>query len=172
VGRFKNKADARHFEYSLYFSASALAREVEKLATACWKPVGLSPSQAHIILFLMDVSITGPSIIARTLLLSRSTITRLLDGLERKGLIQRFDGEGIRPVSLTEKARALEEQFLECELDFERRYTKLLGNEYTTSLTKEMNKATGKLRGVDKDNRQDGDTESRWENRSLPWLKG
>jgi MarR family transcriptional regulator, organic hydroperoxide resistance regulator len=82
VGRFKNKADARHFEYPLYFSAGALAREVEKLAIDCWKPVGLSPSQGQIILFLMDVSISGPAIIGRTLLLSPSTITRLLDGLE------------------------------------------------------------------------------------------
>jgi DNA-binding MarR family transcriptional regulator len=137
VGRFKNKADARHFEYSLYFSAGALAREVEKLAIDCWKPVGLSPSQGQIILFLMDVSISGPAIIGRTLLLSPSTITRLLDGLERKELILRFDYDRIRTVSLTEKAGALEEEFVECDLDLSRRWTELLGHDHATGLIQE-----------------------------------
>jgi DNA-binding MarR family transcriptional regulator len=167
VGRLKNKADARHFAYSLYFSAGALAREVEKLAVACWKPAGLSPSQAQIILFLMDVSITGPAIIARTLLLSPSTITRLLDGLERKELIHRFDYDGLRTVSLTEKARAREEEFLECDLEFSRRWTKLLGDGYATGLIREMNKATDKLKGIEEGNRPDGDTESGQESRYL-----
>ena len=160
MGRFKNKANARHFAYSLYFSASALAREVEKLAIACWKPVGLSPSQAQIILFLLDVSITGPAIIARTLLLSPSTITRLLDGLEQKGLIDRFDHDAIKTVSLTEAAKAREEEFLECETDFCRRYTKLLGDRHADGLIEKMNKATDMLRGVDEDNRPDDDIES------------
>ncbi len=149
-----------------------MAREVEKLAIACWKPVGLSPSQGQIILFLMDVSITGPSIIARTLLLSQSTITRLLDSLERKELIHRSDYDGQRTVSPTEKARALEEEFLECDMEFSRRYTKLLGDAPATGLIQEMNKATDKLKGVEEDNRPDGDTESGWKNRHLPWLEG
>jgi MarR family transcriptional regulator, organic hydroperoxide resistance regulator len=156
----KNKAIGSYFANSLYFSAGALAREAEKLAIACWGPVGLSPSHAQIILFLLDFSITGPSIIARTLLLSPSTITRLLDGLERKGLIVRFVYHEVRMVSPSEEARAREEEFLECDLEFSRRCTKLLGDEHPSGLTREMNKATDKLRGVDKGDRPDGDTES------------
>jgi hypothetical protein len=45
----KHQAHGSLFAYSLYFSAGALAREAEKLAIACWKPVGLSASQAQII---------------------------------------------------------------------------------------------------------------------------
>lgn len=144
-----------------------MAREAEKLAIVCWKPVGLSPSQAQIILFLMDVYRTGPAIIARTLLLSPSTITRLLDGLERKGLINRFDYGGINTVSLTEKARALDEDFSKCDLDYQRRYSKLLSDLDTTDLMNKMNKATDKLRGVDEHKRPDDDTESRRDFRHL-----
>ena len=160
MGRFRNRADARHFAYSLYFSAGALAREVEKLATACWKPVGLSPSQGQIIIFLLDVSMTGPAIIARTLLLSRSTVTRLLDGLERKELILRFAYDGVTTVTLSQKAMALEEEFLKCDREMSRRWTGLLGDDHATGLMKQMNKATDKLRGVDEDEGPECDTES------------
>jgi DNA-binding MarR family transcriptional regulator len=163
----KYKAVGSHFAYSLYFSAGALAREAEKLAIACWKPVGLSPSQAQIIMLLTDVYRTGPASIAKTLLLSPSTVTRLLDGLERKELINRFDYGGIKTVSLTEKANALEEKFSECDLDYQRRYTKFLGSENASGLMEKMNEATDKLRGVENDKRPDGDTGSRRESRYL-----
>ena len=160
MGRVTNKAIGSHFANSLYFSAGALAREAEKLATACWKPVGLSPSHAQIVLFLLDFSVTSPSTIAKALLLNPSTITRLLDGLERKGLIVRFIYDKVSMVSPSHEARAREEEFLECDMDFGRRYTKLLGSEHAAGLIQEMNSATDKLRGADAGNRPDGDIES------------
>jgi MarR family transcriptional regulator, organic hydroperoxide resistance regulator len=156
----KNEAVGSHFANSLYFSAGALAREAEKLAVACWKPVGLSPSHAQIVLFLLDFSVTSPSEIAKALLLSPSTITRLLDSLERKGLIVRFIYDEVRMVSPSNEARAREEEFLDCDMDFRRRYTKLLGDEHAAGLIQEMNSATDKLRGGGEGDRPDGDTKS------------
>jgi len=75
-------------------------------------------------------------------------------------LIVRFVYDEARMVSLSEEAKAREEEFLECDTDFWRRYTKLLGEEHANGLIQEMNKATDKLRSVDEGDRPEGDTES------------
>ena len=80
------KAVDNLFASSLYFSASALARAAEDLAAECFRPTGLSPSLANVV-YLMTTSNTSvftPSYLAKSLLLSPSTMTRLLDQLEKK----------------------------------------------------------------------------------------
>jgi MarR family transcriptional regulator, organic hydroperoxide resistance regulator len=156
----KKNAVGNRFAYSLYFSAGALAREAEKLAVACWKPVGLSPSHAQIILLLMQVQTIGPSFLAKSLLLSRSTMTRLLDSLERKGLINRFTYDKVRMVQLSVEAAKRAEEFLECDMAFRQRCYRLLGEDKTVRLMRRMNDATDRLRNGEKDNCLDDDVES------------
>ena len=77
------------FEECLYFNSNALARTVTRIWTEAYKPFGLSPPHA----FLIKVVLAKPGILPRELAeqlnLSRSTVTRFLDSLEKKGFITR-----------------------------------------------------------------------------------
>ena len=134
------------FSYSLYFSTGALAREVEKLAIKCWKPVGLSPSLGQILYYLLNYTrVTGPTIIARNLFLSPSTVTRLLEKLEKKQLVHRFIYDRVRMVEATAKAWEMEPQISDCEFDFRKRCDALLG-ENVEQTCRLLNTTTDALR--------------------------
>jgi MarR family transcriptional regulator, organic hydroperoxide resistance regulator len=122
------KAVDAPFKGSLYFNAGALARAVEKLAIECWKPTGLSPSQGHILYYLIHWGdVTGSTVIARNLLLDPSTVTRLLEKLEKKALVYRFVYDGVWMVQASQEAWKLEPQITECEYTFRKRCIELLG---------------------------------------------
>ncbi|WP_321369081.1 MarR family transcriptional regulator [uncultured Desulfuromusa sp.] len=103
------------FEECLYFNSNALARAVTRIWTEAYKPFGLSPPHA----FLLRVVLARPGLMPRELALelalSRSTVTRFLDSLEKRGFIARemtaVDGREVH-VFPTETAKGLH-----CELD-------------------------------------------------------
>jgi|GEM_PF-19109 len=140
-------ADCR-FAPSLYFSASALARATEKLAIECFRPTGLNPSLAYIVLLLLDSNISSVSnaYLARTLLLSQSTMVRHVDQLVKKGFMERFEYDDIPMICLTEEALDQYDLFIRCSNDFAGKCDELLGAENRWKLAREMNEATDKLR--------------------------
>jgi DNA-binding MarR family transcriptional regulator len=97
------------FDHCLYFNTTALARVVEREWTAAFKPFGVTPSQG----FLLRLVLARPGMsqyeIADALTISRPTATRLIDGLQALGLVERraaqHDG---RHWSVFPTARALE----------------------------------------------------------------
>ena len=77
------------FEECLYFNSNALARTVSRIWTDAYKPFDLSPSHA----FLLRVVLAKPGLmpreLAKELSLSRSTVTRFLDSLEKRDFLLR-----------------------------------------------------------------------------------
>lgn len=77
------------FEECLYFNSNALARTVTRVWTEAYKPFDLSPPHA----FLLRVVLAKPGLmpreLAKELSLSRSTITRFLDSLEKRQMLVR-----------------------------------------------------------------------------------
>jgi len=77
------------FEQCLYFNTIALSRLLEREWTIAFKPFGLTPSQA----FMLRAVLVQPGLLQReladVLTIARPTATRLLDGLEQKGLVER-----------------------------------------------------------------------------------
>ncbi len=80
------------FEECLYFNSNALARTVTRIWTERYEQFDLSPPHA----FLLRVVLARPGLMPRELAvelnLSRSTVTRFLDSLERRGLLTRRSG--------------------------------------------------------------------------------
>ena len=99
------------FEQCLYFNSNALARTVSRIWAKAYSKFDLSPPHA----FLVKVVLTKPGIspreLAENLSLSRSTVTRFLDSLEKNGFVSREsvskDGREIQvyPTAKTEKLR-------------------------------------------------------------------
>ena len=69
------------FSKCLYFSSQALARKVEKLAIESWKPTGLSPSHAYLLILVLREPGLQPTTVGEQLQLTPSTITRLVEKL-------------------------------------------------------------------------------------------
>jgi DNA-binding MarR family transcriptional regulator len=100
------------FDHCLYFNTTSLARVVEREWTQAFKPFGVTPSQG----FMLRLVLARPGLsqyeIAGELTISRPTATRLIDGLQALGLVERraaeHDGRhwSVHP---TRKALAMEE---------------------------------------------------------------
>tara|TARA_R110002167_G_C12653454_1_gene649342 strand:- start:666 stop:1088 length:423 start_codon:yes stop_codon:yes gene_type:complete len=77
------------FEECLYFNSNALARTVSRIWAEAYKPFDLSPPHA----FLLRVVLAKPGLmpreLAKELSLSRSTVTRFLDRLEKRDFLLR-----------------------------------------------------------------------------------
>jgi MarR family transcriptional regulator, organic hydroperoxide resistance regulator len=140
------KASASKYCKCIYFSSNALARKIEKLAQDSWKDVDLSPSHAYLLMLVIGQPGIQPSALVDQLLLTPSTITRLVEKLEEKKLVVRTTGGKTTNVYPTPRAKQLQPQLDKCLDTFNRRYTAALGKDDSARLVQNMNRVTDKLR--------------------------
>lgn len=80
------------FERCLYFNINALTRVINSIWNDAFSEFGLSPAHAYLLrLVLSDPGLT-PKQISLELKLEKSTVTRFIDALVKKGLIERKKG--------------------------------------------------------------------------------
>jgi DNA-binding MarR family transcriptional regulator len=141
----KMKASNSRYSKCVYFASNALARKIEKLASISWKSVDLSPSHAYLLMVVLDEPGIQPGALVNELLLTPSTITRLLDKLEAKKLVKRTaEGKTIN-IFPTSRARNLQPQLKKCSDDFLENYSGILGKADSEKLSRHLNKITDKL---------------------------
>lgn len=139
------KSSDSRFSKCLYFSTNALARKVEKIAADNWKPIGLAPSHANLLMMVLDNPGVQPGNIAEEMQLTPSTITRLIEKLEEKKLVVRTTEGKITNVYPTPKAKELLPKMKHCMEDFQNQYTAILGAEESMRMVQNINKLTDKL---------------------------
>jgi DNA-binding MarR family transcriptional regulator len=141
----KEKAVDSVFAESLYFASSAFGRAVEQLATECWKNSELSPSQGNLLLHLIDNAYSFPSYISSDLRVNPSTVTRLADQLESKGLIYRWTKGHLSYLGVTNKGIQLLPALLESDKVFADRCAELFSKTRALKLATFLNQATDKI---------------------------
>jgi DNA-binding MarR family transcriptional regulator len=129
----------------LYFSSSALARKIEKLANHSWKKVGLTPSHAYLLMLAIEDPGIQPSALVKQLLLTPSTITRLIEKLEEKKLVVRTTEGKLTNVYPTPKAKAMLPDLKDCLNHFYQNYSAIIGKDESARLVTSMNKLVDKL---------------------------
>ncbi len=141
------KSAGSKYGQCLYFSSNALARKTEKLARESWKKVGLTPSHAYLLMLAIEEPGIQPSELVRQLLLTPSTITRLIEKLEKKKLVIRISEGKLTNVYPTPKAKALGPELKAALQNFYQQYCSLLGKEDSARLVQQMNKLSDRLPG-------------------------
>lgn len=128
------------FDHCLYFNTTALARQLESEWTKAFKPFDLTPPQAFMLRAVLDQPGLKQYEIASTMVISKSTTTRALDGLKEKGLIERrsseLDGRE-QCIFPTASAIAMHASLNEASGQVTKRLKKLLGtNAFADTVTK------------------------------------
>lgn len=139
------KATSSKYRHCMYFIANALGRRIEKLAMETWKQVDLSPSHAYLLLLVIEEPGIQPTGLSEQLLLTPSTITRLIEKLEDKELVTRSTAGKLTRVYPTEKAKALLPKLLECVNHFTEHSTRILGAEESLRMVNNMAALADKL---------------------------
>ena len=131
----------------LYYTANSLARIITRIAEEEFSITGISPSHAFLMLLVNASPGIGPTELANELHLAPSTVTRLIDKLAGKGLLERrADGKtvGIYP---TEKGHQAQETIYQAWHRLFERYSAILGEAYSLELTQMIDEASQKLEG-------------------------
>ena len=129
----------------LYFTANALARKVEKLATESWKKIDLAPSHGYLLILVLEEPGIQAGQIADQMQLTPSTITRLIERLEEKKLVIRATEGKLTNVFPTHKGRDMKPLLKQCIDDFYDKCSKVLGKEESKQLIHTMNIVADKL---------------------------
>ena len=129
----------------LYFTANSLSRVITRMAEEAFRPTGLSPSHVFLLMLANENPGIGPKEMSDYLQLAPSTVTRFVDALVGKGLLERrAEGKtvGLFP---TPEGSKLQPVIAEAWQAFHRRYCDILGESEGDALAVTLNEAAGKL---------------------------
>lgn len=131
----------------LFYSANALSRTMTRLADEAFSKTGLAPSYAFLLMAVNRKPGIQPGELAETMLLSPSTVTRLIEKMESKGFLERkSEGKNVfvRP---TEKSIQINDQLKSAWFDLYHQYVGILGEEAAKKLTSDIYSGMEKLEG-------------------------
>lgn len=125
----------------LYHSANAFARVMTKMADEAFAPTGLSTSYAFLLMTVNESPGIQPKAISCQMQLTPSTVTRLIEKMEYRGLLERKSKGRATEVFPTENALALRPVLKTAWQSLYRQYTDILGKEVADKLTDDIHQA-------------------------------
>lgn len=123
----------------LYFTSNRLTRIMTKMAEEEFMLTGLSPSYAYIVSIVNQRNGLNQKEIGELLFLKPSTITRFLEKLEYRGLVEKKISGKRTLVYSTEKGQAIQEDIDVAWNNLHDRYSDLIGEEAGQDLTMSHN---------------------------------
>ena len=129
----------------LYFSSNALARLMTKIADEEFSSTGLTTSYAFLLMTVNDRPGIQPMEISKQMMLTPSTVTRLIDKMENKKYLRReYEGKQTM-VFPTEKSLVKDKQLRDSWHNLYKKYSDVLGESKSINLTADISKAVERL---------------------------
>lgn len=129
----------------LFYSANALSRVMNRMAERAFAPTGLAPSYAFLLMTVNNHPSIQPSLISEIMMLAPSTVTRLIEKMEKQGFLTREkEGKAIY-VYPTAKAEEMQLLIKQCWKKLHETYVAILGEEESKKLTGLAYEATIKM---------------------------
>lgn len=129
----------------LYHSANALSRVMTKISDEEFAAVGLSSSYAFLLMTVNEKQGIQPKEISEHMQLTASTVTRLIEKMEYRGLLERKSVGRTTEVYSTEQGLHLQPKLKEVWQKLFKRYTSILGKETAKQLTTDIYTSSQKL---------------------------
>ena len=129
----------------LHYSANALARVITKMAEEEFAIVQLAPSHAFLLMIINDKPGIQPMEISKIMMLTPSTVTRLIEKMEFKGFLGRKSMGKFTEVHPIHKCRELDANIKKAWQNLLHRYENLLGKDESKKLTNDIFEAALKL---------------------------
>ena len=136
------------FSACLLFSANALARSVTTIGDAAFSRFGLSYSHAYLLNEVAVMPGSTPTYLSEQLYLTPSTITRLIEKLEQKGLVTRRSEGKNTLVYPTDAGEALVPKIEAAWQQNWEKFKAVLGEEDALQLTELVFKAADAMGGT------------------------
>jgi len=129
----------------LYFTANSLARAITRMADDEFRPTGLSPSHAFLMMLVNDNPGVSQKELCEQLHLAPSTVTRFVDTLAYKGFLTRQTHGKASKVYATNEGANLRQPIEDAWKRLHRRYAAILGLKNGDKLTAMIDAASNKL---------------------------
>lgn len=137
--------DENAYYRCLLYSSNALSRVITRLADQEFKKIGLSTSYAFLLMSVNKNPGILPSEISAAMMLTPSTVTRLIEKMEKSGLLLR-QSEGKRNHVLpTHLSLELDPKIRKAWKKVYEQYTDILGEESSRKLTELTYEAASRI---------------------------
>ena len=143
----KRRTSEEYLHRCPYFTSASFARVISQMAEEECQlgGTGLSPAHVYLIILVNDNEGISPSELAQKLNLAPSTITRMIDKLVIKGILERkIEGKNSLTYP-TEKSMEMQKYIVETFQRLYKRFTDVLGKKEGYKLIRMINEATAKL---------------------------
>lgn len=128
-------------EFCLYFSTNSLSRHINELAESAFNVTGLAPSYAYLMMILIEEPGLNQSEVSKKMNLKASTMTRFIEKLKLKGLVETSKKGRTVYLYPTEKGKELSPLIKEALKKLHQNYCEILGKDFATKLTANIHKA-------------------------------
>jgi MarR family transcriptional regulator, organic hydroperoxide resistance regulator len=94
-----------YYSDNLYYTTVALSREIASVAETAFLDLGLTPSDAYLLMTVNEKPSIQPTEISEKILLAPSTITRMIEKLEKRHIVTRANEGKYTYVTATPKGQ-------------------------------------------------------------------
>ena len=135
-----------YFADNLYYTTTAFSREIASIAEIAFADLGLTPSDAYLIMCVNEKPNIQPTEISDKILLAPSTITRMIEKLEKRSIVTRSTEGKYTFVAATPKGKEIYIGIIKKWDEIGALFTAKLGDSTVTSLVQFTTQAAALLK--------------------------